>query len=538
MPIWATYFGGANEDVSQAIATKNGSLYIAGFTSSNDLIIEDNNGVYFSDDTNENCSSGICHDAFIARYDNDGYLVWSTYYGSNGSSSGTYNEMIRDIDIDNLGNLYCVGTRNSNTQNFTRPGASNNTTGSCMVLMFDQNNQLKWATAYNASIFSGVKTDSDNRVYISGLSAINTSPVLNYDSDLAYTSHHNDEDDGYVLAFDASGQEMYSFYYGGQCNDYCTSIDVDANNNVYVVGSTFVSQEFCNRSNNLAVIDGYNYSSNSPELFAFKIDNYTSGEANISKATYFGGGGADGLGANQAYSTVSLSVAHNGSFAITAPTQTDGVFFTPAIQAPGNQPEGYYTEEFAYQGSGMPQEDVLIAYFNTNFDLVWSTYFGGSKQDVCAEVVISEDNTRLYLAGAGATNNFPGSNVSVLFPTVNYDDSSFLDYFQLVPPALNGFYPFMAMFDINGIPVSVDDAVDEAKMIHLYPNPTNEAVMVEPNINTKYKIEVYDVFGKKLFSKDNNRGSIRINLKSYSTGIYLVNILSEGETYSAKLIKL
>src|SRR5690606_8599500 len=103
----------------------------------------------------------------------------------------------------------------------------------------------------------------------------------------------------------------------------------------------------------------------------FKIDNYISGEANISKATYFGGGGADGIGANTYFSTVSLSVANNGSFAITASTQSDGMIFSPAIQSPFNQPDGYYTEEFAYQGSGMPQEDVLIAYFNTNFDLVW-----------------------------------------------------------------------------------------------------------------------------------------------------------------------
>ncbi len=145
---------------------------------------------------------------------------------------------------------------------------------------------------------------------------------------------------------------------------------------------------------------------------------------------------------------------------------------------------------------------------------------------------ISTLTRHLYLAGAIATNN-ASPNINIDFPTTAYSE---LSYFQ-EETAQSGFFPFLAMFDINGIPVSVGSSNFKHNVIKIYPNPTNGSVIVDPNMNTAYRIEMYDVFGKKLYSRDNNRGSIQINMTQYSPGIYIVTIVSSGETYSAKLIK-
>lgn len=79
----------------------------------------------------------------------------------------------------------------------------------------------------------------------------------------------------------------------------------------------------------------------------------------------------------------------------------------------------------------------------------------------------------------------------------------------------------------------------QEKSIQLFPNPTTGIINIS-GLNVE-NIEVYNVFGQKVyrksFSNSESNENLKIDLKNYvSKGIYFVNIQSENKNYSSKLI--
>jgi hypothetical protein len=107
---WATYYGGAlNTDVVTDLCfARNGSLYIAGITSSTD-------GIATPDAINPYING--LNDSYIARFEPDGNRVWGSYFGGN---SGL--DYATGIASDTMDNLYLVGHTNS-PNGFTSPGS-------------------------------------------------------------------------------------------------------------------------------------------------------------------------------------------------------------------------------------------------------------------------------------------------------------------------------------------------------------------------------------------------------------------------------
>src|SRR5262249_46732714 len=105
--VYSTFLGGTGRDLGNAIAVDaTGNTVITGETASTDF--PTTAGVVqpaFGTDT-AHCVSGTtdpCPDAFVAKFDPTGKLVYSTYLGAAQSDSGTA------IDIDAQGNAYVAG---------------------------------------------------------------------------------------------------------------------------------------------------------------------------------------------------------------------------------------------------------------------------------------------------------------------------------------------------------------------------------------------------------------------------------------------
>jgi murein DD-endopeptidase MepM/ murein hydrolase activator NlpD len=72
--------------------------------------------------------------------------------------------------------------------------------------------------------------------------------------------------------------------------------------------------------------------------------------------------------------------------------------------------------------------------------------------------------------------------------------------------------------------------------IDLYPNPTNDYLTISNSDNVAiYSIVISDISGKILFSEKNNFD--KIDLSSYSNGIYFVNFTTESGEFTKKIIK-
>ena len=74
--------------------------------------------------------------------------------------------------------------------------------------------------------------------------------------------------------------------------------------------------------------------------------------------------------------------------------------------------------------------------------------------------------------------------------------------------------------------------------IEAYPNPTQDVVNVLINKNfEKASIDVYNLIGQHLQTKEVKYRSTPISLKNYPSGVYILKIKTDNQTESIKIIK-
>ena len=112
--IWSTYFGGSSLDnVRSCAVNRFGDVFIAGTTLSNTSLSTPN--AY-------QVNNGGSRDAFLAKFDNNGNIYWSTYYGGNSYDEGF--SCTASID----GNIYLSG-KTLSTNNIATAGSHQPTFG-------------------------------------------------------------------------------------------------------------------------------------------------------------------------------------------------------------------------------------------------------------------------------------------------------------------------------------------------------------------------------------------------------------------------
>ncbi|HIE73500.1 MAG TPA: T9SS type A sorting domain-containing protein [Flavobacteriales bacterium] len=94
------------------------------------------------------------------------------------------------------------------------------------------------------------------------------------------------------------------------------------------------------------------------------------------------------------------------------------------------------------------------------------------------------------------------------------------------------------MFLALGLPtilsISASEVIDFATEI--YPNPTTEKVNVVSYAAAINSIEIYNIHGQVVYSKEVNANAIKINTTTLSNGVYIMNIKSDKATITRKLI--
>ena len=80
------------------------------------------------------------------------------------------------------------------------------------------------------------------------------------------------------------------------------------------------------------------------------------------------------------------------------------------------------------------------------------------------------------------------------------------------------------------------DAVEEQfNNIMVYPNPTNDLVFID-GYNTK-KVELYNLIGQILVSKENLESNTPISIKHLSSGLYLLKVYSDNDIVIVRVLK-
>jgi len=151
---WSTYYGGSGQDKPAAIVCDStGNIYLTGLTSSpNDIATAGAYDTVFV--------AGITN-TFLAKFTDNGDLVWATYFG--GDSTGS--SAAHGIAADNNGHIYLGGETNS-INGIATPGAyKNNFSGTydAFIAEFSAGGSLLWGSYFGADTLTfGMDITSDN----------------------------------------------------------------------------------------------------------------------------------------------------------------------------------------------------------------------------------------------------------------------------------------------------------------------------------------------------------------------------------------
>jgi hypothetical protein len=390
---WATYFGGSQDDDGhRVIVDQSGDIILVGETASNNNIAT--TGSFLTTKPIVMYPPG-----YIAKFTSSGILLWATYFFSS----------VRDVKCDNAGNIYCTG-EGSGHAGFATPGAhqttfggnsdaflakfspsgqrlwstyyggigldygyaieiQNNTVymaglmGTGFLAAFDANGTRLWSTSHGITDYSwgtGIACDKQGNIYLSGTTE---------DTTLATPGAHQFKhggggDDACLAKFSGNGTLLWATYYGGNDEDYSSSVTCDDNNNVYITGVTKSTSGIATQGS---------YLSTYPGLFSSFIVKF-SGNGTRQWGTYYG--------IRMNYTTLPVIQHKRGRLYFASISGDTTTITTPK----------------PIQANASPSYKGRTAIFNIQGSLLWQTYLAGNIHDFidCIAVDTSSD---MYVCG-------------------------------------------------------------------------------------------------------------------------------------------
>ncbi len=200
--VWTLQTGTTSDDVAYAVAADSaGNSYIAGATAGSFAY------------TNQGGS-----DAFVAKYDSTGTLVWSRQLGT------AAQDVAYGVAVDGSGNVFIAG--------YTEAAMYTNYYGGLDVFLakYDSSGTRQWivqlGTAQDEAA-TGLAVDSSGNVYMAGY----TTGALDGVSNLG-------GQDAWAAEYDTNGNQVWLQQFGTPNDDVAFGVAVDSSGNVDVAGGT------------------------------------------------------------------------------------------------------------------------------------------------------------------------------------------------------------------------------------------------------------------------------------------------------------
>ncbi len=355
---YSTYLGGTAGEEGRGVAVDaSGSAYVTGVTSSAD----------FPTRGPAQPVGGGSSDAFVAKLDPGGSLVYATYLGGSAADEGS------GVAVGSSGGASVVGTTSSadfptrSPVQATRAGTSD-----AFVARLDPSGAgLAYATylgGSNAEEGRGVALDPSGRAHVTGMTRSANFPTRN-----PVQAARGGGWDAFVAALDPAGSALsYSTYLGGGGTDAGFDVAVSGTGSAHVTGLT-ASSNFPTRNPFQAARSG------GSDAFVAALD--PTGAA-LAYSTYLGGSSdEEGRG---------IAVDPAGGAAVTG--------FTASNDFPMRNPVQ------ASLGGGW---DAFVARLDpAGTALHSSTYLGGGSFDMALGIAVSPSGS-LHVAGSTSSSNFP-----------------------------------------------------------------------------------------------------------------------------------
>jgi hypothetical protein len=247
--------------------------------------------------------------------------LWGTYFGGNGGDDGYA------IITDNLGNILITGKTESSTGIATFGSHQINYDGTwdAFIAKFDSSGSCIWGTYYGGQELDegyGMASDPSGNVIVTGIT-YSTNGIITINAFQPQISLLGGSD-AFVTKFNPDGIQIWGTYYGGTASDAASAIFVDANEEVFVTGTTSSNNVMATTNAHQINAGGFG------DAFIVKFD---SGGTRL-WGTYYGGSNQDnGLGicVNNlgnvymvGFTESTSAIATNGAFQTVIDGQYDG----------------------------------------------------------------------------------------------------------------------------------------------------------------------------------------------------------------------
>ncbi len=238
--IWGTYYGGSDEDQCLSITTDtNNNIYITGSTVSDTGI---------STIGAQQPSFAGDYDAYLAKFNSSGNILWATYCGGVDFDKGY------SVCIDMSNNVIIAGVGSSMTGIATSGTHKQIPNGDdAFIVQYNSIGIKQWGTYYggndgiNSDKLFHVTTNNAGEIFIAGCTDSDTgiATIASYRSSISGMT------DGYFAKFSSYGILIWGSYFGGSNDDCNFSISISSLNDIIITGYTV-------SDSNIATIGAYN----------------------------------------------------------------------------------------------------------------------------------------------------------------------------------------------------------------------------------------------------------------------------------------
>ena len=365
----STYLGGSSTDHGCSIAVGlDGNIYVAGSTGSTDF--PTTIGAY------NTFLKSLYHSAFVSKLSGDlTHLIASTYLG------GSSYDSVSSLAVDKDGNVYVAGETSSSDFPKT-PGAYSTPIDGFYNDAFVSKLSSDLTRLLASSHFGGpsydypssIAIDQAGNIYVAGGTRSTSFPVT-------AGSYCTSSSSNYSIAFISklSGnleRLLASTYLCGSSGDFCNSIALDAQGNIYVTGYT--------KSTNFPTTPGACCTYNTGSYNIAFVSKINGDLTRLLASTYLGGADDD-------YGK-SIAIDSSGNIYVTGCTKSKD--FPITINA-------------RHASIGISHGDAFVSKINGDLTyLLASTYLGGSSYD-SANAVTIDSSGNVYIAGNTKSSDFP-----------------------------------------------------------------------------------------------------------------------------------
>jgi len=507
------------------------------------------------------------------------------------STNGIGNELSTSITSDNNGNTIVTGYFKDSSVSFGSTTLNNLGDYDIFIAKYDGAGNILWAKSASGISFdypNDVTTDVNGNIYLVGISN---------SSSLTFGTTTFNNKGGFILKYDAQGNEIWAKSISGTVNGIVT----DINGNIYVAGG-FTDSTILLGSNNLV-------NNGMTDFFVLKYDN----NGNVLWAKSNGGTSYEYInkisidsigniyitgefGQSLTFGTTTLISSGFRDIFIAKYDNSGNIIWSNSFG--GNDSEYVHNISTDFNGNtyvigdfysavltvgttsliNINNSDLFIVKYDSIGDLAWAKSAGGSQSDYARGVTI-DNYGNSYIAGYFSSptinfdttyfNNSGSYNVfitkynslgDVIWVKLNSADYAGdlaidgADKLILTGAFGMGSYSFDTISLINtntttlsndafvakmdAYPLTIHQNNQKEKSLLVYPNPFNNEITINYALrNSVATLTIYNLIGEEIKHQVITKQTTVINLANQSKGIYFVSIIDGNNRATRKIIK-